>query len=188
MKCSVLFFMLLINHSIYPVGFVAGTLVRTQSGHVPIEQIKSGDEVLGSNESSLFDFIVTRYPAKEQTTVLVKITIDDESFCVAPDQKLFSLQKMNWVDAAKIEPGEPVGSISCDFTIDNIEIEEAPTGYCAEVYSLYLRGPGIFFVSMHDIGVYNCPDTFWRNMGNGALKTVKIMAKCAWWLATSMPR
>ena len=188
MKYASLFFILLISNYAYPAGFAAGTLVRTQTGHVPIEQIKAGDEIAGSNENSLLDFIVTRYPAKEQTNALVKITIDDESFFVASDQKLFSLQKMSWVDAAKIEPGEFVGSISHSFTVDDIEIEEAPTGCCWAVNTLYLHGPGIFFVSMHDIGVYNCPDTFWRSMGNGALKTVKVVVKCAWWLATNMSR
>ena len=170
MEYASLFFILLISNYAYPAGFVAGTLVRTQTGHVPIEQIKAGDEVVGSNENGFLDFIVTRNLAKQQSDALASITIDEETFSIAQDQKLFSY-KRGWIEVSRLETGEFIAGLTHNFVINNIEITHNHT--CAEVYSLSIFGTGIFFISMHDIAVYNSPHSFPRSVGRVAINTTK---------------
>src|ERR1700719_2141248 len=84
LRLYTLLFSLLLPISLVGEGFVAGTLVCTPQGYVPIEELSVGDEVLTSdlNFYRVDPIIhVTRYVVEDY----VRITIKDVVIDVAAD-------------------------------------------------------------------------------------------------------
>lgn len=94
-------------------GFVAGTLVHTDKGLVPIEQLKVGDMVLSKHESGqgeqAYKRVIKTFKSAEKKPV-VKVTIDGEKgqmhlFCT-PDHPFWSFSIMtdwSWQAAIKLQ-------------------------------------------------------------------------------------
>lgn len=163
--CIVLLLSLFSNNIIFSTGFAAGTLIRAESGYVPIEQIKEGDQVIGFDSNQAPDCCKVASVAKRQSEKLVKITIEDEFFIVAPDQ-LFLAPQNTWVQAVNLEPGNVIMGLHESCAIKNVEVVEE----CAELYTLSIENKRMFFISRHDVAVFNFPNRIVRRTGGCIVK------------------
>jgi len=152
MKRSLLLFILLLNHTLFPEGFAAGTLVRTLSGYTPIEQIKEFDWILcyDSNKDTL-QYSRVMQTLTRQVEEVIHITIGDESFFVAPDQQ-FCTATMKWIKAFQLFSGVALhGQNDLLIDIDNVEIIHETV----HLYDFVLEHYGTFFISKKNILVHD---------------------------------
>ena len=89
------------------MGFVAGTLVHTQNGLVPIEQIKVGDWVLSKPESgegeTRYKRVVNTFTYEEKEVYSVDFAIDDKLYSViATGNHPFWIRGLGWTAAREI--------------------------------------------------------------------------------------
>ena len=95
--------------------FVAGTLVTTLSGLVPIEDIQIGDQVLARSEET------GELSLREVTETFVtpdkaiwEVDVEDASGAVetlgTTAEHPFAVQGEGWVLASQLQPGDPIGS------------------------------------------------------------------------------
>ena len=166
-----------------PVGFAAGTLVKVQNGHIPIEQIQEGDKVITFKSTNVLGHSINSYPSLDFDSFfvrlwafgcipdiffLVKITIDDESLFVAPDQQ-FILPMQELIYAGDLKAGDvTVGMNRRLLKIDNVErigIRDIEAENA--IYTLFVEDAGIFFVSKHNFAVFNSPHSTYRSIKKG---------------------
>ena len=150
-KNFLLFFYLLFVPSILAEGFVAGTLIKTEAGPVPIEQIKEGDNVCAYGFDDCYYMQHVLFAGKKETSVLVGLTIDGELILTAPEQCFLKGLEEIWTPAANLQPGDKLRAFSGYLTIEKIEIGEIP----AEIHTLSVVDFGNFFVSNHEIVAHN---------------------------------
>ena len=76
-------------------GFIAGTLVKTPSGHTTIEQLNVDDNVISSYRKH------AKITNTTHCTVdcCIKISIDNECIYAAQDQKFYSYDQQKWIAA-----------------------------------------------------------------------------------------
>lgn len=125
MRCFLLL-ILFFTSTLQAEGFVVGTLVQTQVGFVPIEQLCSGDCVKLNNKnqsSSSFSIIVGT--AVNNAVNYIKITLKDGVICTASDQK-FYVPKKGWVKAEELVTSDVLlcANREC-INIDAIEVIQA---------------------------------------------------------------
>ena len=90
--------------------FIAGTLILTRDGLVPIEEIKAGDWILSkSDETGEIAFKQAFNPIITFPTVLFKLRyeIDDEDYelITTADHPFWTLQESDWVEAKNLKIG-----------------------------------------------------------------------------------
>jgi len=147
-------FLFLFSSKILSEGFVAGTLVKTKSGYVPIETLKSHDSVLTYNFKSK--------KAEESKVTAVKIsngyeaislTVNNTQVTVSPEHKFYCpMNNKRWTLAKDMETG--------DYTVsgvkDLIKIDNAALMRSDEIfYSLAIANNHNYFISKQDILVHN---------------------------------
>lgn len=81
-------------------GFVAGTVVHTQNGLVPIECCSVDDRIL--NKQALTTYPISHIISYTANN-FVNITIDDECVGVSVSQRLYAVNKNGWVYASILE-------------------------------------------------------------------------------------
>ncbi|HLC06889.1 MAG TPA: polymorphic toxin-type HINT domain-containing protein [Candidatus Babeliales bacterium] len=81
-------------------GFVAGIVIHTQQGDVPIEQLCNGECVIFNDGNKFLSYEIADVTSNI-VDYCIKITAQDVVVCVAPDQKLYVLGK-NWVRADEL--------------------------------------------------------------------------------------
>ncbi len=165
--------------NIHGDGVVQGTLIRVIDGYITVQHIKSNDKIVGLNENGLMALMPVRHTTKSTTDSVVIITIDDTSFFVTEDQLIFSIDQNKWIQAAKLEIGETIASLSGGKVIHNVELI-APTCETLNTYKIIEMSIGVFCISPHDIFVYNSPHSVWRTAGQSALDAATDIAKAAW--------
>ncbi|MFV0460669.1 MAG: polymorphic toxin-type HINT domain-containing protein [Actinomycetales bacterium] len=85
---------------------MAGTLVRTERGDVPIEQVRVGDRVWSRNTDTGTEElhpVIATYVRDSHT--LVDLTIDGDVVTTTPDHP-FMVQERGWVTAGDLQPGD----------------------------------------------------------------------------------
>ena len=163
---------------IQPTCFIAGTLIWTESGLRPIEDIKPGDKVLSFNETTH----QTSYQAVEQTFVrvagvILPITIGDDPipirttlhhpfFVYRPrsnltaDVELPSDTDGQWIEAGELQVGDkvrrPNGQWVTVTTIGPLEPSET-------VYNFEVSKTHTYFVSANGVLVHNPPPNTYIN-------------------------
>lgn len=129
-------------------GFVAGTLIKTSSGYVPIEEITRNAEIICCDEQG--DIVTSIVSEVSLDTTEDVITIEVGASCISMDseQKIFVQNPQSWIAAQDIHEhdilwdGKPVRSVS-------LKKERQIT------YSLSVEQYHNFFVSEEDILVHN---------------------------------
>lgn len=150
MKYTLLLIGLSFSHCIHPEGFIAGTLIKTEQGYVPIEELKEGDNVSSFDPRRIYTTSPVIQVVRKKTASLVKITIDDEVIFAAPDQRFLSATfhgGNSWIAAASIQPNSALGAHQIR-DVETLEIE-------TDVYILSVATYGNFIVSEHGICVHN---------------------------------
>lgn len=97
-------------------GFVAGTLVHTRNGPVPIEQVRVGDSVLSQPENkngsaAAYRQVLTTFAFDDREVVLVRCYKEDstiDQFGVTPDHPFWD-KNVGWTRAAQLGSGSELG-------------------------------------------------------------------------------
>ncbi|MGN0595158.1 MAG: polymorphic toxin-type HINT domain-containing protein, partial [Hominimerdicola sp.] len=134
--------------------FVAGTLISTPYGYIPIEEIKAGDKVYSFDETteSVSENTVEEVFVRE-TTELVNINIGTEAIRSTPDHPFYVPQK-GFTNAVDLRAGDALLSINGDYVIiEKIqhEILESPI----KVYNFRVSNDHTYFVGIQSLGVHN---------------------------------
>ncbi len=134
--------------------FVAGTLISTPKGLIPIENIEAGDHVYSFNEETqeVSEQLV------EQTFIrkiseLIHITIGDETITTTPEHPFYMPQK-GFVDAVDLRAGDQLLTVNGKYVIvEQIQHElfESPV----KVYNFRVAENHTYFVGKNGIGVHN---------------------------------
>ncbi|MDR3647026.1 MAG: Hint domain-containing protein [Candidatus Babeliales bacterium] len=155
-KFLVLFVLLFLELGISCEGFIAGTLVKTQNGYIPIEQLKKNDCITSYNfkEKDITCGKILKI-TKKHYDKCIKLKINDQEIIAAPDHKFFCpLKKGCWIKAQDIEKNDFVlKEIKELVRIDDVvKIDQENDFYCLSIDSNHN-----FFVSQQNILVHNIP-------------------------------
>lgn len=92
--------------------FVAGTMVETPKGRVPIERIKAGDWVYSMNAEHLLELkqAATDGVLINDNSKLVEVYTDDGTVICTPDHRFYTNNK-GWIAAGDLEAGDSVTSL-----------------------------------------------------------------------------
>ena len=156
---SILLILNLLTNNIFGEGFVIGTLIKTTTNYIPIEQLKENDSVVSFDfkKNILVEGKITKV-RKTHVNKIIKLVIKGEILEVAADHKFYcplvesSFFKNQWVKAENLKPNQ---FILCNVNklvkIDNvIELTKETS-----VYSISIKDNHNFLVSRHDILVHN---------------------------------
>lgn len=146
--------------------FVAGTLVLTEKGLVPIEEIVSGDEVWSENictGETGYKGVVRTFV--NQVDTLVKLSFLEEEIKTTVNHP-FWVVGSGWKSASKLQPGDKVkrgdGTI-----VDVLEIEIVYLDTTVNVYNFEVVDWHTYFVGNTSILVHNmCPKEFVKSPKN----------------------
>ena len=134
--------------------FVAGTLISTPHGFIPIEEVKVGDKVYSFDEVTEF---VSENTVEEvfvrETDELIDIRIGTETIRSTPDHPFYVPQK-GFNNAVELRAGDILLNISGEYVIiEEIqhEILESPI----TVYNFRVANDHTYFVGISSVGVHN---------------------------------
>ena len=121
------------------VCFVAGTLIATPIGFVPIEKIEVGDKVYGGTKEYPGGIFRVRQLFQRQVSEVLDVVVDGVTITCTPEHP-FWVEGNEWVIAEKLEPGFwlltkdgmnlPIDSVTrrqCETTVYNFEMDEYHT-------------------------------------------------------------
>ena len=130
------------------VCFVAGTLVKTAEGDIPIENIQVGDYVYAHNpetgETELKPVVNTFI---NEATELVHVFADGEEIICTNEHPFYSPEK-GWIEACKLRAGDILVSLNGEYVVvEQVqhEILEAPIkvyNFEVEDFHTYFVGDG----------------------------------------------
>lgn len=132
--------------------FVEGTLITTDRGQVPIEDIKVGDKVLSKNESTgevTYKNVTQLF--QHETEQTIKIHINDEIIETTTEHR-FWVKDRGWVIAGDLKAGDIlVTSKDGSIPISKVEVINNKK----RVYNFEVEDFHTYFVSKYDIWVHN---------------------------------
>ena len=153
--------------------FVAGTLVSTPTGLVPIEDIKAGDVVLSFNEKTLqVSEQVVEETFVRESKELVKIKFGDEIITTTPEHR-FYMPKKGFVDAIDLRAGDSLWTVNGECVIIE-EVQHEMLESSVKVYNFCVARNHTYFESYTAIGVHNEYENQYEPSGrySGELKKV----------------
>lgn len=141
------------NDLIYSEGFIGGTLIKTNKGFVPIEQLKSDDKILSyCFKDNTYKETRISLGCKWSVKKYLQIVVNGEAINVTYDHKFYLPAKMKWVKAKKLKVGDNLLSGSGLSTIiQEIKRIKKP----CEAYSLRLKKHHNFFAGNQGILAHN---------------------------------
>jgi RHS repeat-associated protein len=144
---------------IAPLGacFVAGTLVATENGFTPIEDLKPGDWVWSVNEMTGEKALREVLQTLEQTTeTLVDLQIGDERITTTPEHP-FWLEGQGWIPAGELSVGAYIRAQGGPRPVTEHRQYRVPT---TNVFNLEVAEHHTYFVSGSHILVHNACTAF----------------------------
>ena len=136
------------------VCFVAGTLIATKNGKIPIQDIQAGDMVWSSNpttgELALKPVVQTFV---NETRELVHIHVNGEETVCTPEHPFYS-PVLGWTEAIRLRAGDILVLVNGEYVIvEQVqhEILEAPI----KVYNFEVEGFHTYFAGSDSILVHN---------------------------------
>ena len=130
--------------------FVAGTLVLTQDGEKPIEEIQPGDMVWAWDEETgevALKPVVETYI--NQTYELVHVFVNGEEIVATPSHPFYSPVK-GWTDAVRLRAGDILVLVNGEYVVvEKVqhEILESPVAVynfqVADFHTYYVSGTGV---------------------------------------------
>ena len=133
-------------------GFVAGTLVKTSTGYMPIEQVLVGDTIVCTDFSGAqVERSVTGTIAYDIERSVI-ITVGDVEFCVSPEHRFYQPVERKWVRVCMLTADDVLLSgLSEQVRFDKIIYVDQPV----RVYSISVADFHNFYVTTRDICVHN---------------------------------
>ena len=139
--------------------FVAGTLVWTASGAVPIEELRPDDYVLAApDDSSSLDYAASKIAMKlvvgEASLVLLTIRHDDGSVetLETTDEHPFYDTYRGWTRADGLRPGDALATATGEAIVVSLGYD----GRRVPVFNLSVPRSPTYYVGTHGVWVHNC--------------------------------
>ena len=133
--------------------FAAGTLISTENGLVPIENIKVGDYVYTINElTNLKELKPVSNTIISETDTMYKITVDDDIIYASPKHPFYVVDK-GYIRAYDLKIGDLLLSNSISYEITDIEIIKYDEPI--EVYNLTIDDNHNFLITDNEYLVHN---------------------------------
>ena len=144
---------------LYAEGFLAGTLVKTSVGYVPIEQLKIGDSVLSYDfsECCVVESKVVQV-TRRQASMCIQLFLNNQKVYTDQAQRFYAIKdhKMGWVFAKDFTREFLLHNSNSDLVPLGANLEKLQTGLeQVDVYSLTVAQYHNFFVSEQDVLVHN---------------------------------
>ena len=157
--------------------FVAGTLICTEDGEIPIEDIHTGDLVWAwdedTGEVSLKPVVETYI---NQTDELLHVFVNGEGIVTTPTHPFYSPVK-GWTDAVHLRAGDILVHVNGEYVVvEEVqhEILEAPI----TVYNFQVEGFHTYYVSESGVLVHNtCRNPYGKKGGPKHQSKIDEIAK-----------
>ena len=137
-----------------PYCFVAGTLVATEDGQKPIEEIQAGDKVLSENpETGEVAYKTVEETYVNETTELVHVFVNGEEIVTTPSHP-FYVPKFGWTLAINLRAGDILVLSNGEYVVVEAiqhEILESPI----KVYNFEVQDFHTYFVGKNSVLVHN---------------------------------
>jgi hypothetical protein len=132
--------------------FVAGTLVVTACGWVPIEEVQVGDWVWARDEvTGEVRLCEVEETYRNESPVIVEVTAGGETLATTPGHPFWVLDH-GWKDAGELEVGDRLVSLRGDsVVVEDIRRRPVPEA----VYNFSVAGLHTYFVGQGGIWVHN---------------------------------
>ncbi len=137
-----------------PHCFIAGTLIETEEGQKPIEEIQAGDMVLAENpetgEIALKRVVQT---FENESYELVHVFVNGEEIITTPSHP-FYVPKLGWTSAIKLRAGDILVLFNGEYVVVEAvqhEILESPV----KVYNFEVEDFHTYFVGENGVFVHN---------------------------------
>ena len=159
------------------VCFVAGTMISTEKGNVPIEKIKVGDLVYSENpetgEKGLKRVVQT---FENETDELVHIKVNGEEIVTTPEHP-FYVPRQGWTEAIKLRAGDILVLVNGkEVVVEKVqhEILETPI----KVYNFEVEDYHTYYVSNSGVLVHNqCTNPYGKKGGPAHQAKIAEMEK-----------
>jgi len=132
--------------------FVAGTLVLTEEGHKPIEEI-NGDEFVWSFDEKTGEQRLSRVTKKyvDSTDSTVQIQVEELMIECTPDHP-FWIESVGWKPARELQPNFKLKCFDGKIhTVNSVKTHKGKK----KVYNLEIQNLHTYFASPISIGVHN---------------------------------
>lgn len=137
-----------------PYCFVAGTLVTTEEGQKPIEEIQAGDKVLSENpETGEIAYKTVEETYINETDELIHVHVNGETISATPNHP-FYVEKLGWTLAKNLRAGDILVLSNGEFVVVEWiqhEILESPI----KVYNFEVEDFHTYFVGDNAVLVHN---------------------------------
>jgi hypothetical protein len=143
-----------ISNSLLAEGFIAGTLVATPIGHLPIECLEEGDLVISYNfTKAILELTPITKTFKKRASEIIQLTVCNDVIQVDNSHKFYCpLLEKQWTTACNLQEHhfllKGLGKIVSIDAIASVSEEK-------DVYCLSLQDNHNFFISQHEILVHN---------------------------------
>lgn len=171
MKYLFLFLGLFFHLTIFPTGFGVGTLVKTLTGYIAVEELKKGDKIIGVNTDGFYDVYTVKDVKKHTSNKQIKITTDNDALFVSPDQQFVSPTN-KLVKASDLKPGTTIFSMNESYVVRAVETIDEYN----ELYTIHMNDVVAFFVAAQSIAVANGSRSFLQSIGSGFDKALTILS------------
>lgn len=149
---AVLLSALFVTTTLLGEGFVAGTLICTPQGHLPIEELSVGDRVVTCDFDKGYKVESIVEIESQEITDFIRIKIGDINIDVDPDHKFFVPFTQEWIQASDLVVGTcMLGAPLHAVYVESVESIEQK----AYVYNLSLAKHHNYLVSERSIMVHN---------------------------------
>ena len=150
--------------------FVAGTLVTTEDGQKPIEEIQIGDKVLSENpETGEIAYKTVEETYINETDELIHVHVNGETISATPNHP-FYVDKLGWTLAKNLRAGDVLVLSNGEYVVIEWiqhEILESPI----KVYNFEVEDFHTYFVGESSVLVHNdCTEEARRNKLSPALE------------------
>lgn len=154
--------------------FVAGTLINSETGYVPIEEIKVGDYVYAENpETGDKGLKKVVQVFKKETNELIHMKVDNQNITTTPEHPFYVAQK-GWVEAKELCTGDSLLLRSGETVIIEFiqsEIINSPV----TVYNFEVEDFHTYYVTDSNILVHNsCGMNNLRTLKDTVIKGYKV--------------
>ena len=141
-----------------PFCFVAGTLVETEDGQKPIEEVEVGDKVLSENpETGEIAYKTVEETYINETDELIHVHVNGETISATPNHP-FYVDKFGWILAKNLRAGDILVLSNGEFVVVEWiqhEILENPI----KVYNFEVQDFHTYFVGESSVLVHNLCET-----------------------------
>ena len=153
---------------------VAGTMIASATGQVPIEEIKAGDWVWATNpdtgETELKQVVQT---FRNETTELVHITVNGEEIVCTNEHPFYSPVR-GWIAACQLRAGDILVQLNGEYVVVE-KVQHEILEHPIAVYNFEVEGFHSYHVGEQSLLVHNrCAGYEAPNSGGGVSDTINM--------------